>query len=65
MSYKELLVLTGDYNLIDNYIFFRESTNALSGETDNKRFAVVNQVNDQIKYYSIKYLVKWTLENLV
>ena len=29
LSYKELMVLTGDYNLIDNYIFFRESTNAL------------------------------------
>jgi hypothetical protein len=58
LSYKELLVLTGDYNLIDNYIFFRESTNALIGETDNKRFAVVNQVNDQIKYYSIKLFSK-------
>ena len=58
LSYKELLVLTGDYNLIDNYIFFRESTNALRGETDNKRLAVVNQVNDQIKYYSIKLFSK-------
>jgi hypothetical protein len=58
LSYKELLVLTGDYNLIDNYIFFRESTNALTGETDNKRLAEVNQVNDQIKYYSIKLFSK-------
>ena len=58
LSYKELLVLTGDYNLIDNYIFFRESTNALTGETDFKRLATVNQINDQIKYYSIKLFSK-------
>ena len=58
LSYKELLVLTGDYNLIDNYIFFRESTGALTGETDRKRLATVNQVNDQIKYYSIKLFSK-------
>ena len=58
ISYKELLVLTGDYNLIDNYTFFRESTNSLIGETDNKRLAVVNQVEDQIKYYSIKLFSK-------
>ena len=34
LSYKKLFVLTGDYNIIDNYTFFRESTNALTGETD-------------------------------
>ena len=58
LSYKELLVLTGDYNLIDNYTFFRESTNSLIGETDNKRLAVVNQVEDQIKYFSVKLFSK-------
>jgi hypothetical protein len=58
LSYKELLVLTGDYNLIDNYIFFRESTNALTGEIDSKRLATVNQINDQIKYYNIKLYSK-------
>ena len=30
LSYKELLVLTGDYNIIDNYTFFREATNAIN-----------------------------------
>ena len=58
LSYKKLFVLTGDYNIIDNYTFFRESTNALTGETDFKRLAVVNQDNNQIKYYSIKLFSK-------
>ena len=58
LSYKELLVLTGDYNIIDNYTFFREATNALTGETDRKRLAVVNQANNQIKYYSFKLFSK-------
>ena len=58
MSYKELIVLTGDYNIIDNYTFFRESTNALTGETDIKRLAVVNQDNNQINIIVLNYLVK-------
>jgi len=58
LSYKKLFVLTGDYNIIDNYTFFSESTNALTGETDFKRLAVVNQVNNQIKYYNIKLFSK-------
>jgi hypothetical protein len=52
------LVITGDYNIIDNYTFFRESTNALTGETDLKRIAVVNQANNQIEYYSFKLFSK-------
>lgn len=58
LSFKELVVLTGDFNLIDNYTFFRESTNSLIGETDRKRLAIVNQANDQIKYYSLKLFSK-------
>ena len=58
LSYKELVELTGDYNIIDNYTFFRESTNALTGETDLKRLALVNQANNQIKYYSFKLFSK-------
>ena len=58
ISFKEFIVLTGDYNLIDNYTFFRESTNALTGETDLKRLAIVNQFNDEIKYYSLKLYSK-------
>ena len=58
LSYKKLFVITGDYNIIDNYTFFRESTNALTGETDLKRIAVVNQANNQIEYYSFKLFSK-------
>ena len=58
LSYKELLVLTADYNEIDNYTFFRESTNALLGETDLLRLAVVNQAKNKINYYSFKLFSK-------
>ena len=58
LSYKELLVLTADYNEIVNYTFFRESTNALSGETDLLRLAVVNQADNKINYYSLKLFSK-------
>ena len=58
LSYKELLVLTADYNQIDNYTFFRESTNALTGETDLQRLAVVNQADNKINYYSLKLFSK-------
>ena len=58
LSFKELLVLTADYYEIDNYTFFRESTNALLGETDLKRLAVVNQADNKINYYTIKLFSK-------
>ncbi len=58
LSYKELLVLAADYNEIDNYTFFRESTNALTGETDLLRLAVVNQAINKINYYSFKLFSK-------
>ena len=58
LSYKELLVLTADYNEIDNYTFFRESTNSLIGETDNKRLAIVNQADSKINYYNFKLFSK-------
>ena len=58
LSYRELLVLTADYNKIDNYTFFRENTNALTGETDTKRLAVVNQADNKINYYSLKLFSK-------
>ena len=64
LSYKELIVLTGDYNLIDNYTFFRESTNALTGEIDIKRLAV-NQINIKLNIQVLNYLVKLILVNLV
>jgi len=51
-------LITGDYNIIDNYTFFRESTNALTGEIDLKRIAVVNQANNQINITSFKLFSK-------
>ena len=58
MSYKQLLVLTADYNEIDNYTFFRETTNSLTGETDLNRLAMVNQAENKINYYSLKLFSK-------
>ena len=58
LSYKELLVLTADYYEIENYTFFRESTNALLGETDLLRLAIVNQANNKINYYNLKLFSK-------
>jgi len=58
ISYKDLFVLTADYNEIDNYTFFRENTNALTGETDTKRLASVNQADVKINYYSLKLFSK-------
>ena len=42
------------YNEIDNYTFFRETTNALTGETDSKRLAVVNQAENKINYHKFQ-----------
>ena len=58
LSYKQLLVLTADYNEIDNYTFFRETTNSLTGETDLNRLAMVNQAENKINYYSLKLFSK-------
>ena len=58
LSYKDLFVLTADYNEIDNYTFFRETTNALTGETDTKRIAIVNQAENKINYLSLKLFSK-------
>ena len=58
LSYKELLVLNADLYEIDNYTFFRESTNALTRETDSKRLAEVNQADNKINYHSFKLFSK-------
>ena len=58
LSFKELLVLTADFNKIDNYTFFKESTNSLLGETDRKRLAIVSQADNKIDYYSLKLFSK-------
>ena len=61
LSYKDYIALIGDYNTINNYTFFRENTNALLGETDTKRLAIVNQSENQIKYYSLKLFNKFDI----
>ena len=39
LSYKELLVLTADYNEIDNYTFFRESTKCINPRNRFKKIS--------------------------
>ena len=57
-SYKELLNISGEYSVIDNYTFFRESTNSVTGETDNFRIAIPNQIDSEINYFKIKLFSK-------
>jgi hypothetical protein len=58
LSFKELIKISGEYSEIDNYIFFRESTNVLTGEIENFRKVDVNQINSQINYFKIKLFSK-------
>ena len=58
LSFKELIKISGEYSIIDNYTFFRESTNALNGEIDFLRKVDVNQINSQINYFKIKLFSK-------
>ena len=58
LSFKELIKLSGEYSIIDNYTFFKELTNALNGETDNFRKASPYQINTEISYYKIKLFSK-------
>ena len=54
ISYKDFVNLTGEYYLINNYTFFRETANELSGEYDFLRIAIPNQSINEIKYYKVK-----------
>ena len=58
ISFKELIKLSGEYNTIDNYTFFRELTNSLNGETDTFRKVTPNQINSKISYFKIKLFSK-------
>ena len=58
ISFKDLIKLSGEYNTIDNYTFFRELTNALIGETDTFRKVSPNQINSEISYFKIKLFSK-------
>ena len=54
ISYKNYVSLSGEYNIIDNFTFFRESANPLLGEFDFFRRAIPNQSINEIKYYKVK-----------
>ncbi len=58
LSYKELIKVSGEYSIINNYTFFREATNSFLGETDNLRRVLVNQINTEINYFKIKLFSK-------
>ena len=58
LSYKDLIKLSGEYYSINNYTFFRELTNALTGEMDLSRKVVPNQIESEIKYLKIKLFSK-------
>ena len=54
IAYKDLIKISADYYLLDNYTYFKETTNSLTAEIDTKRLASPFQAPDQIKYYKIK-----------
>ena len=58
ISYKNYINLIGEYNIIENFTFFRESANPLLGEFDLFRKAVPNQSINEIKYYKVKLYSK-------
>jgi len=54
IAYKDLIKISADYYILDNYTYFMETSNSLTGETDTKRLATPFQASDQIQYYKIK-----------
>ena len=58
LGFKELIKISGEYNTINNYTFFRENTNFLTGEIDNSRKVVVNQIDTEINYFKVKLFSK-------
>ncbi len=54
IAYKDLIKISADYYILDNYTYFKETTNSLIGETDLQRLASPFQAPGQIKYYKIK-----------
>ena len=54
LSYNDLLKISGEYSEIDNYTYFQETANELTGEIQYKRFATVEQDNSQINFFKIR-----------
>ena len=54
ISYKDLINISADYNIIDNYTYFKENANQLTEEFQLRRYASPFQTNGQIKYLKLK-----------
>ena len=54
LSLKELINISGEYSQIENYTYFKETTNQLNGEIDRMRIASVGQKNSLINYLRVK-----------
>ena len=54
ISLKELINISGEYSQIENYTYFKETTNQLNGEIDRMRIASVGQKNSLINYLRVK-----------
>ena len=54
IAYKDLIKISADYFIIDNYTYFKETSSTLTGESDKKRLALPFQASNQINYYKIK-----------
>ena len=58
IGFKELIKISAEYSIIDNYTFFKEFTNALTNEMDTYRQARPEQINSEINYYKVKLFSK-------
>ena len=58
IGYKELIKISGEYNIVDNYTFFQELTSGLTGEIFNTRRIAPKQINTEINYFKIKLFSK-------
>ena len=58
IGYKELIKISGEYSIIDNYTFFQELTSGLTSEIFNTRRIIPKQINSEINYFKIKLFSK-------
>ena len=58
IGFKELIKISAEYSIVDNYTFFRELTNALTDEIENFRRVKPEQIDSEINYYKIKLFSK-------
>ena len=58
IEFKELIKISAEYSIVDNYTFFKEITNALTDEIENFRRVKPEQIDSEINYYKIKLFSK-------